>query len=91
MCLQCSPRATLGCFDTVFTTDLRAEMRDITVPTLIIHGNADQSAPLAICGRKSAQLVPQNRFIVYEGAAHGLFLTHAGRLNADLLAFANAA
>jgi pimeloyl-ACP methyl ester carboxylesterase len=44
-------------------------------------------APLDLCGRKTAQLVPNNRLIVYEHAAHGLFHTHAGRLNADLRAF----
>lgn len=87
MCLQCSPKATLETFHSVFTTDLRAEMSEITVPTLIIHGDADQSAPIGLCGRKSAQLIPDNQFIVYEGAAHGLFVTHADRLNADLLAF----
>jgi non-heme chloroperoxidase len=66
---------------------LRAELRTISVPTLIIHGDRDVQAPIDICGRKTAQLVPGNRFVVYDNAAHGLFVTHADRLNADLLAF----
>ncbi|WP_276353864.1 alpha/beta fold hydrolase [Cohnella caldifontis] len=89
VCLQCSPRAMDACNHTFFTTDLRQEMRRISVPALIIHGDRDVSAPFELCGIKSAQLVPNNRFIVYEDAAHGLFVTHADRLNADLLAFAN--
>ena len=87
MALQCSTKATMDCFYSTFTTDLRAEMRMITVPTLIIQGDTDKNTPIEVCGRKSAQLVPGNQFIVYEGAAHGLFVTHADRLNADLLQF----
>lgn len=86
-CLECSARAAAAFFLAGFTTDLRAEMRTITVPTLIIHGDRDVQAPIDICGRKAAQLVPVNTFIVYDNAAHGLFVTHAHRLNADLLAF----
>ena len=89
-CLDCSARAAAEFFLTGFTTDLRAELRAITVPTLIVHGDRDVQAPIDICGRKSAQLVPNNTFIVYENAAHGLFVTHARRLNADLLAFVQA-
>lgn len=87
MCLQCSAKATIDCGEAIFQTDLRAQMRDIHVPTLIIHGDSDQSAPIHLCGRKSAQLVQDSQFIVYENAAHGLFITHADRLNSDLLAF----
>ena len=86
-CLDCSARAATEFFLAGFTTDLRAELRAITVATLIIHGDRDVQAPLDICGRKAARLMPDNQFIVYENAAHGLFVTHAERLNADLLQF----
>jgi non-heme chloroperoxidase len=86
-CLDCSARAAAAFFLAGFTTDFRAEMRRIALPTLIIHGDRDMQAPLEICGRKAARLVPGNRFLVYENAAHGLFVTHANRLNEDLLAF----
>ena len=86
-CLDCSARATYAFFVSGFTTDFRAEMRAIDLPTLIIHGDKDRQAPIDICGRKSAQLIPNNRFLVYDNAAHGMFITHAGRLNADLLEF----
>jgi hypothetical protein len=46
------------------------------------------SAPLELCGRKTAHLVPHSTLRVYENAAYGLFVTHADQLNADLLAFA---
>ena len=86
-CLDCSARAAAAVFLTGFTGDLRAEMEAIALPTLIIHGDHDVQAPLEICGRKAARLVPNSTLIVYENAAHGLFVTHAGRLTADLLTF----
>jgi non-heme chloroperoxidase len=68
-------------------TDFRDELAQLTVPTLIIHGDADASAPLALTGSRTAALVPDSRLIVYENAPHALYLTHRERLNRDLLAF----
>lgn len=90
-CLDCSVRATVEFFLTGFTADLRDELRGIDVPALIVHGDHDLQAPLELCGYRTARLVPRGRLRVYENAAHGLFITHADRLNADLLAFASAA
>ncbi len=87
-CLDCSARAASAFCLTAFTTDLRAEMRAISLPALIIHGEHDRQAPLEICGRTAAQLIPGSTLVTYADAAHGLFITHAHRLNADLLAFA---
>jgi pimeloyl-ACP methyl ester carboxylesterase len=86
-CLDCSARATVQVFLTGFTSDFRDQLRAISVPTLIVHGDRDLQAPLELCGRKTAQLVQRSTLRVYENAAHGLFLTHADRLNTDLLAF----
>jgi pimeloyl-ACP methyl ester carboxylesterase len=70
-----------------FDTDLRADLPKITLPTLIVHGDKDLSAPLEQTGKRTAQLIAGSRLIVYEGAPHGLMFTHMQRLNADLLAF----
>jgi non-heme chloroperoxidase len=56
------------------------------LPTLIIHGDHDQSAPLELTARKIAELVPGSELRIYEGAPHGLILTHADRLESDLAA-----
>lgn len=85
--LQCSLRAALECNVAVTETDLRADLRAITLPTLIIHGDADASAPLGLTGERSAKLIANARLEVYRGAPHGLFVTHRERLNADLHAF----
>jgi pimeloyl-ACP methyl ester carboxylesterase len=54
---------------------------------LIVHGDKDASAPIDLTGRPTAALIPNAQLKVYEGAPHGLFLTHKDRLNADLLGF----
>jgi non-heme chloroperoxidase len=87
MCLQSSWKALLDCFHALTETDFRAELAAITVPTLIIHGDADVSQPIEQRGRRTAQLIPGSQFKLYEGAPHGLMFTHTDRLNADLLAF----
>jgi pimeloyl-ACP methyl ester carboxylesterase len=68
-------------------TDFRAELSGISVPTLIVQGDADASAPLPLTGARTAELMPGCRLLVYENAPHGLYLTHRERLNTDLLAF----
>lgn len=74
-----------------FATDFRADVRKIDVPALIIHGDRDASAPLSLTARATAALLPHATLSVYEGAPHGLPLTHVERLNAELLGFLKAA
>jgi pimeloyl-ACP methyl ester carboxylesterase len=68
-------------------TDFRKELSTLSVPTLVVQGDADASAPLPLTGARTAKLVPNCRLLVYENAPHGLYLTHRERLNVDLLAF----
>lgn len=87
LALQASMKALLDCHRATTSTDFRRELREITVPTLLVHGDLDVSSPLAITGCKTADLMPNATLTVYEGAPHGLFLTHMDRFNRDLLAF----
>jgi non-heme chloroperoxidase len=68
-------------------TDFRAELAALSLPTLIVQGDADASAPLPLTGARTAELLPNCRLLVYENAPHGLYLTHREKFNADLLAF----
>ncbi len=88
MALRTSGKALLDTNRAVTTADFREELPKITVPTLVIHGDRDVTAPLDITGRRTADLVPDAKLQVYEGAPHGLFVTHIDRLNQDLLDFA---
>jgi non-heme chloroperoxidase len=60
------------------------------VPVLVIHGTKDVSAPLPLTGQRTAKLIPECELKVYEGAPHGLFITHMERVNEDLLRFMRA-
>ncbi|MGZ4286154.1 MAG: alpha/beta fold hydrolase [Solirubrobacteraceae bacterium] len=85
-----SPKA---CIDTVRThteTDLRDDMASFTVPTLIVHGDADALVPIEVSGRRAAQMIRDCTLIVYENASHWPFVTHRERLNDQLTAFARA-
>lgn len=85
--LQTSLKAVIECNKQIIETDFRKEMQLITVPTLIIHGDKDQSIPVEISGQKSAKLLPKNKFILYKDAPHGLYITHSDRINKDILTF----
>ena len=51
------------------------------------HGTGDVNAPIKMTGRRTAALLPKAQYKEYGNAARGLYLTHANRLDADLLAF----
>jgi non-heme chloroperoxidase len=77
----------LACRATISSADLRQAAAKIDLPTLIVHGDKDASAPLPLTGAKTAKLIPGSKLTVYEGAPHALVLTHRERFLADLLAF----
>ncbi len=68
-------------------TDFRADISKIDVPTLIVHGTADNVLPIDATARRFAKLLPEAEYVEIEGAPHGLLWTHAAELNAILLAF----
>jgi len=68
-------------------TDFRADIPAITVPTLIVHGTADNVLPIDSTGRLFAQLLPDATYVEIDGAPHGLLWTHATELNTILLKF----
>ena len=68
-------------------TDFRADIDAITVPTLIVHGTADNILPIDKTGRKFAELLPDATYAEIEGAPHGLLWTHADEVNEHLLGF----
>ncbi|MDQ4140945.1 MAG: alpha/beta hydrolase [Bacteroidota bacterium] len=82
-----SPRATEQCALAFSQTDFRNDVKAITVPTLIIHGDDDKTVPIEASGNRTAVMIPAAQYIVYEGAPHGLFYTHKERLNKDLITF----
>lgn len=90
LCLMSSPKATVDCVRSFSETDFIDDVKKITVPVLIIHGDADKTVPINVSGNKTAALLPHAKYIVYNDAPHGLFITEKEKLNADLLNFITA-
>jgi non-heme chloroperoxidase len=68
-------------------TDFTPDLRAITVPTLVMHGDDDQIVPYADSGPLTAKLVKNATLKTYRGFPHGMCTTQADTINADLLAF----
>jgi non-heme chloroperoxidase len=68
-------------------TDFTADLRRISVPTLVMHGDDDQIVPYADSAPLSAKLLKKGTLKTYQGFPHGMPTTNADTINADLLAF----
>ena len=68
-------------------TDQTEDLKAISVPTLVLHGDDDQIVPIDDASRLSVKLLKNGTLKVYPGFPHGMLTTHADVINADLLAF----
>jgi non-heme chloroperoxidase len=68
-------------------TDFTEDLKKITVPVFVMHGDDDQIVPYADAGPLSAKLVKNGTLKTYHGYPHGMPTTNADVINADLLAF----
>ncbi len=82
-----SPKGTLDCITAFGRTDFRGDVAAITVPTLVIHGDADAIVPFEVSGKRSHELIAGSELVLIEGGPHGLNATHAAEFNRALLDF----
>ena len=75
------------CIKAFSETDFTEDLKKFDIPTLVVHGDADQVVPIEAAGIAAAELVKGSTLKVYPGAPHGLTDTHKDQLNTDLLAF----
>lgn len=87
MAMQAGLKATLACAEAFASTDLRPDMQAFTMPTLILHGDADATVPVAATGRKAADTIVGCTYIEYAEAAHGLLASHKNEVKGDVLSF----
>jgi non-heme chloroperoxidase len=85
--MQSSVVASYDCIKAFSETDFTDDLKRIGVPTLVLHGDADQIVPFSDSGLLSAKIIKNATLKVIPGAPHGMCTTHADQINADLLAF----
>jgi non-heme chloroperoxidase len=83
-------KAHYDCIEVFSETDFTADLKALTVPVLIIHGEDDQIVPIENSAHKAIKLVRDGTLKTYPGLSHGLFATHPEVVNPDLLAFIRA-
>jgi non-heme chloroperoxidase len=83
-------KAHYDCIAAFSETDQTEDLKAITVPTLVMHGDDDQVVPIADAALLSVKLLKKGELKVYKGYPHGMLTVHADVLNPDLLAFIRA-
>ncbi len=68
-------------------TDFREDLKNISIPMMVMHGEDDQVVPFEISGKKSAELLQNCVLKSYPGFPHGMPTTEAETINRDLLEF----
>jgi non-heme chloroperoxidase len=68
-------------------TDFTEDLKKITIPVLVLHGDDDQIVPYKTSGVKSAELLQNSQLKIYPGFSHGILTVNHEIINADLLAF----
>jgi non-heme chloroperoxidase len=87
LCQQSAQHAALACMDSFSTTDFREDLKKVTVPTLVIHGDADAIVPIEGSGQRTHRAVPHSKLVTVNGAPHGMNVSHAQAFNDALLSF----
>ena len=85
--MQSSLRSAYECVKQFSETDFTEDLKKMTLPTLIIHGDDDQIVPIAPSAIAASKILKNNRLEVYKGGSHAIPQMNKDRLNADLLTF----
>ena len=79
--------AHYDCIKAFSETDFTEDLKKISVPVLVMHGEDDQVVPIADSALLAIKLLKTGTLMTYKGFPHGMATTEADRINADLLAF----
>jgi non-heme chloroperoxidase len=80
-------KAHYDCIMAFSETDFTDDLKAVSLPVLLLHGEDDQVVPIDASARTAIKLLPNGTLKTYPGLSHGLFATHPELINADLLAF----
>jgi len=85
--MLCGEKAAYDCIKAFSETDFTEDLKKFDVPTLILHGDADQIVPIGAAAMMSSKLVKGAILKVIPGAPHGMLSTLKDQMNEELLAF----
>lgn len=84
---QADKHAALQAMTAFGSTDFRGDLEAVTVPVLVIHGDADGTVPFEGSGARTHAALPGSRLHVIAGGPHGINVSHADEFNRVLLEF----
>ena len=84
---EADKKAALACMTSFGTTDFREDLPQVTVPTLVLHGDGDETVPFNGSGRRTHEAIPQSQLQLILGAPHGCNVSHADEFNRTLVDF----
>jgi non-heme chloroperoxidase len=83
-------KAQYDCITAFSETDFTEDLKAVSLPVLLLHGEDDQVVPIEASAHQAIKLLSNGTLKTYPGLSHGLFATHPEAVNADLLAFIQA-
>jgi non-heme chloroperoxidase len=83
-------KGLIDCIKAFSETDFTEDLKKFNVPTLILHGDADQIVPIGAAAMLSSKIVEGSTLKFYPGAPHGMCSTLKDQVNGDLLEFLKA-
>lgn len=87
MSMESSPQAMADSIEAVGEMDLRSDLADISVPTLICHGVHDQACPFDLTAEKLHNGIDNAELVSFEESSHALFYEEKEKLNQELAEF----
>lgn len=87
LCQQSDQTAALGCMQAFATTDFREDLKKVSVPTLVLHGDSDGTVPYEGSGKRTHAAIAGSEAVVLKDAPHGCNASHPEQFNAALVAF----
>jgi non-heme chloroperoxidase len=85
--MWCGIKAAYDCIKAFSETDFTEDLKKMDVPTLVLHGDADQIVPIGASAMLSSKLIKGATLKVIPGAPHGMCSTLKDQINAELLGF----
>ena len=87
LCDQASKLAALEAMQAFSLTDFREDLQKLTLPALVVHGDADAIVPFEGSGKRTHESLAASELVLISGGPHGINVSHAAEFNTALISF----